>query len=1372
MKRLTLFLLSFLFLLSPAFPLPTSRPEKQVNSHSFTYQYLTTKEGLSNQRVFSITEDHRGFIWISTRSGVDCFDGRNVKNYSLFGEDIIVDGTGRMIYLTKDSHDTLWAYTSAGKVFKYKAITDAFIFQMDVAELTETGILLNQLFIDSSDRFWFGLKNGLFRFDPSSGITPVLKDKCINSLTFAPEKETLYIATTDGLYKLHQPNEKSNPNRPISLKEEISTILPDVNIQSTFYDATTSLLWIGTFNAGVEVQNTLNGNFLPNETLRQLPRLPYRSIIAYDEHTLLLGVDGAGVFAATRDGSSSWSFLNANQEVEGELKGNGIYALCKDRSSNLWIGSYTGGVTYANPKRYFFELTQHEYKNPQSLTNNHVNAILEDDDGDLWYATNQGISVHLLKAGTWKHFLKESVFLTLCNDGRGNVWTGGYGTGAYCLNKHTGIRRHLTAQSPGTLTTNYIYSIIKDDDGDLWFGGMYGNLVRYTPATTPNPAQFATYDITLINSITPVSKDTLALATANGFYLLNKQTGNFRQYFTSPANADTRSNSFIYSMYFPSPDKVWFGTDGGGINLFDLTTGKAVTYSTADGLPSNYIYSILPDNEGRLWLSTDKGLAYITPTSSSPEITNIGFLDGLANEFNFMSYTRLRNGDFVYGSTNGAIRFNPENFNRRPYKAPLLFTDFEVPQKSREKTLEKKLLFNHMMNEEGTIRLKYNENSFLISFISVSYQYQQDIQYSYQLEGFEQSPSTPTSELSVRYTNIPPGDYIFRVKSMSKNGKLQLDEQSLRLHIAQPYWNTTLAWLIYIALLAGITYFVWRFFANKMEKKHFSEKIQFFINTAHDIRTPVSLIMAPLSDLSKENGLSEDGKRYLRIARKNTEKLYNLITQLLDFQKIDTTHIALKVAEYDLKSYLEDKLLSFQSLCESKQIRMELSLPEAPVLFWIDKDKADKIFDNLLSNAVKYTPSCGHIVVKVTQNDKKIEIAVKDNGIGIPKKAQRYIFSNFYRAENAVNSKETGSGIGLLLTRRLMKLHKGNISFSSIEGEGSTFLLTFRRGNRHLIRYIESERTSSTEEYLNRHADTNPGYDVSSQEDSSQNNNSQTDSFQAGNSKERIMIVEDNDDLRFYLKKTFDQTYTVIAEPDGESALEYLQDQSVELIISDVMMPGIQGDELCRCIKSDFNTSHIPVILLTAKTEKDAILEGLESGADDYLTKPFDTEILKTKIKGVLQNRKMMREYFLSVSLNAHEHGSFPTNERVERKEPSGEKEQAPSQSSNLLSAMDHEFLERCLNLVTENMANPDFTINQLSRELALSRTIFYEKLKALTGQSPQEFIRLIRMKEAARLLRQGIPVQEVALLVGFMDAKYFSTAFKKHFGVSPSKFV
>lgn len=1309
-----------------------SQNGKHISSESFTYQYLTTKEGLSNQRVFCILEDKKGFIWISTKSGIDCFDGRNVRNYNLSGEDIIVDETGRIIYLTKDNHSTIWAYTSAGKIFRYDALADTFTMDLDLNQIMENGIFLNYLYIDSQNNFWLGLQNGLFCYNAASGIQPIMKEKCINFIEYSPADHSFYIASTEGVHRLHVASEKS--------KSSIDTILSNINVQSTFYDPATSRLWIGTFNAGVIIMNPQTGLFEQSEALHRLPSLPYRAITAYSSHTILLGIDGAGVYAIDRNNYAAQPFINANQEEDGRLKGNGVYAIYKDSASNLWIGSYTGGVVLANPKQYLFDLIQHEYKNPQSLTNSHVNAVLEDKDGDLWYATNQGISVYFTKQRTWKHFLKESVLLTLCNDASGNVWTGGYGTGAYCLNKQTGIIRHITAEQPGGLTTNYIYSIVKDKDDELWFGGTYGNLVRYTPPGKQRKEAFHYYDITLINSIAVVNKDTISLATANGFYLLNKHNGDSKHYFSAPSLLGIKSNSFIYSMYFQSPTQVWFGTDGGGINFFDIKTQKAITYSTADGLPSNYVYGILPDKKGRLWLSTDKGIAYINPTKL-PEITNIGFLDGLANEFNFMSFAQLKNGDFIFGSTNGAVRFNPDHFTRHTYKAPLVFTSFEVPQKSQALTQEKKAVFNRMLSQGETIRLTYSENSFLVSFISVSYHYQKDIQYSYLLEGFDKDWSSPSHELSVRYTNVPPGDYVFKVRSMSKNGRHQLDEQDIKIHVALPYWNTFGAWLLYVALLAGITYFVWRFFADKMEKKHFSEKIQFFINTAHDIRTPVTLIMAPLSDLSKENSLSEDGKKYLQIARKNTEKLYNLISQLLDFQKIDTTHTTLRISGYDYKTYLQEKVISFRPLCDSKQITIHVSLPDDPLSLWFDKDKMDKIFDNLLSNAIKYTPCGGEIVIKVQQNEKKIITGIKDNGIGIPRKAQRYIFSNFYRAENAINSKETGSGIGLLLTRRLIKLHKGKISFSSSEGEGTIFQITFRKGSEHLSKYVVSQHSFLSEPETNSLSLIN---DIAETEQPKE----------AGNSKVRIMIVEDNDELRFYLKKTFDREYCVIDMPDGESALEYLKSQSVELIISDVMMPGIQGDELCRKLKSDFTTSHIPVILLTAKTEKDSILEGLESGADDYLTKPFDTEILKTKLKGVLHNRRIMREHFLSRTLDT------PGNQEVEE------------ECLNLVSPMDKEFLDHCTALVNENLANVDFSINILCRELAMSRTLFYEKLKSLTGQAPNEFIKLMRMKEAATLLQNNVPVQDVAARVGFTDAKYFSTAFKKHYGVSPSKFL
>ena len=1287
-----------------------------IDKESFTYQYLTTKEGLSNQRVFSILEDNQRLIWVSTRSGVDSFDGRNVKNYSLFGKSIIEDESGRMIYLIKDFQDSLWAYTNSGKIFKYDINNDKFNLRLDINKLIQADSFLSSLYIDKDGKFWVGLKDGLFVYSEEDGVDKIL-DNEIHDIEYSVISNKFYISTIDGLYSY-------------DIFSKIKhTILPNINIQSTFFDKKTSLLWIGTFNKGIELFDIQANKFIKTKALDFLPSLPYRDIIEYDGKTLLLGVDGGGVYAVRRDASVSWNIFNSNQEKGGVLNGNGIYTLYKDSFSNVWIGSYTGGVTYANPKRYFFDLIHHKRNDEQSLINDHVNAILEDVDGDIWYATNQGISVHFMQTNTWKHFLKENVFLALCDAGAGEVYAGGYATGLYCLNKYDGIRKHITTANSNYLTTDYIYSIYKDDKC-LWIGGMYGKLMRFSPKARALE-QFETYNITHINSIVSKNKDTLAIASVNGFYLLDKKTGFFRQYFQSPTNAGTRSNSFIYSMYFPSRNKVWFGTDGGGINLFDLKTLKARTYSTEDGLPSNYVYSILPDSQGHIWVSTDKGLAYMTMTSS-PEVTNIGFLDGLANEFNFMSFARLKSGDFIYGSTNGAVRFNPKNFTKQIYEAPLIFNTFEAPQKTRSLTKQKDPLFNTMLKKGKDIELKYYENSFYLSYISISYQFQKDIVYKYRLKGFDEHWSDPTIESNIRYTNIPPGDYTFQVKSFSKNNNLVLDENELHIHISLPIWNTTMAWIIYILLILGFIYFIWDFYTSKLEKKHFADKIQFFINTAHDIRTPVTLIMAPLGDLTKEQGLSEEGKKNLQIAQHSTKKLYNLISQLLTFQKIDTQHLSLQVMKYDFNMYIQDKVIFFQPLCERKNITINLNLPEETIYLWTDKEKCDKIFDNLFSNAVKYSKKGGLINITVAQTDKKIEVEIKDNGIGIPRKAQRYIFSNFYRAENAVNSKETGSGIGLLLTRHLIKLLKANISFTSVEGEGTTFSVSFRKGYRHLSKYIVDNEIKTD--------DISPELLT--------NNIVEDINGKLIRNHASIMIVEDNDELRYYLKKTFSHSYSVIDKPDGESALLYLKEKSVDLIISDVMMPGIQGDELCRKIKKDFTTSHIPVILLTAKADKNAVLLGLKSGADDYLTKPFDSEILKTKIKGVLHNREVMRRYFRSHHENLN------------------------MDYSNMCSPMDKEFLDHCNKLVKDNLENPEFTITKLCRELAMSRTLFYEKLKALTGQSPNEFIKEIKMETAASLLKQHLSVQEVAFQVGFTDSKYFSTVFKRHFGISPSKYI
>ena len=617
MKRfISIYFISFsIALLYPFCEIDASH---RLNNNSYTYQYINAKQGLSNQRVYSIIQDNKDLVWISTKWGVDCFNGRTIKNYSLFDDKVIQDGHGRVVTLFFDSNDKLWAYTETGRIYHYDRLEDKFILYLDVTQWMNQQVLLNTLYIDEFDNIWLGLKSGLYLYKSNSDVYTVLPNQTINALHYSPYSQTMYIGASEGLYQ-------SKPRQNYSAK----ALRLDFNVQSLYFDPISRWLWVGTFNDGVkvvdthmidrlnvadtrEIQSNNQVDYIKNLEgvgLNSLPHLPYRCIVECDSKTLLLGIDGAGVFAINRDLSESWLFLNANQEEDGKLSGNGIYAILKDRSSNLWMGSYSGGVTLANPNRYPYQLIQHEYKNTQSLVDNRVNCIFEDCDGDLWYGTDQGISFYNQSSSIWKHYLRNNVILTLNEDNQGNIWAGGYGTGVYCINKHSGIKRHFTAEKSNTLTTNYIYSIAIDDDDELWFGGMYGRLTRYTPPKKGKEESFNYYNLQLINSITPVNKDTIAIATVNGFYLLDKRTGYFKHHFANANEAGTKSNSFIYSMYFPSSDKVWLATEGGGVNYYDINTEKAITYTTNQGLPSNFVYSIQPDDYNRLWLSTDKGLA-------------------------------------------------------------------------------------------------------------------------------------------------------------------------------------------------------------------------------------------------------------------------------------------------------------------------------------------------------------------------------------------------------------------------------------------------------------------------------------------------------------------------------------------------------------------------------------------------------------------------------------------------------------------------------------------------------------------------------------------------------------------------------------------
>lgn len=571
-----------------------------------------------------------------------------------------------------------------------------------------------------------------------------------------------------------------------------------------------------------------------------------------------------------------------------------------------------------------------------------------------------------------------------------------------------------------------------------------------------------------------------------------------------------------------------------------------------------------------------------------------------------------------------------------------------------------------------------------------------------------------------------------------------LMRKKISLTITPPWYNTWWAWIIYVAIICIVVFLAIRYYLDNVKKRYYEDKIRFFINTAHDIRTPVTLAMAPLEDATKDETLSSDTSELLNMAFQNIKKLKTITSQLLDFEKIDNDKSAIKKVTIDLCEVLKLEASYFYSACHRKDIDLSLDLPESPVCICADLNLIEKVFDNLMSNACKYTTEGGVIRLSLSATKSRVVATVSDSGIGIPENERKYIFSEVYRANNARATQEIGTGFGLLQVKRIVKLLGGKITFTSSEENGTTFTLSFKRiYSTPMTIERQNPITNSMDEIFSNH-------DI------------RLDCEAKESGDYTLLIVEDNDDMRHYIGSVFSKQYKVVLRENADEAMMYISSNYPDLIISDVMMPGMQGDDFCNALKENPDTAGIPVILLTAKAGHDAMVSGLNKGADDYIAKPFSTEILKLKVKGLIENRNRLRK-----SLMRNVIGEVVRNEEDKPREQFTNLEE----SGEALSPNDNAFVIKATNLVIENIKDTSFSIDSLCSEMAMSRTLFYSRLKSLTGTAPRDFIRILRLEKAADMLRNGVSVTDVAEECGFVNVKYFSTLFKKHFGVQPSKF-
>ncbi|MFC4675828.1 hybrid sensor histidine kinase/response regulator transcription factor [Dysgonomonas termitidis] len=1311
-----LFLFSFLICIIP-------------DIYSQGFRYLDMDDGLSSNQVFQVEKDSTGFMWFITYMGIDRFDGYQVKHYKLKDDSLVYENYPSYTRALLNNKGEFMVALQGGKIFRYNKFTDDFELYFDIRQrINYKDLMLLSVYLDSNDQLWIVSNFGLYVFNPQSEDFQSLFifDNELPSCVQEDGKGSFYVGTDKHLYKL---------------AKEITggyVIVQQVDIGSQYGKVSRLLckgqkIYIGTELKGVSVFDMSTN--LVKSLFPVIPHAAIRSLNYAGYNKIVIGTDGSGVYIIDCDSDSLVSYFDSDHNSGNELTSNSVYDIAVDENNYIWITTYANGVNIIVPVLSGISYYKHIYNEPNSLANNQVNALLEDSDGNLWVGTNNGISCYHSETKKWKHYLmnnetRKAVVISLDEDGYKNIWAGTYGMGVFRINRQSGEVVNYKKEDQklqASINTNYIYSIYTDKKDNVWFGGLWGKLTRYN--IRENTFQY--YSIETLGEIRPLSEKYLLIGTTAGFCLLDTGTSYFKEY---SGFEGKNKKSAVRDFYVAGENEVWLGTEGSGLVLFNPRTESFQAYTTDQGLTSNYIYSIEDDKNGNIWITTERDIFKFNPQTG--QFYGISSYLGLKN-FSFTPCTSIRrqSGNLVFGTINGVLELPIDGITNTDIRAKLIFTDFKLFYNS-VKIGEDNGILKNAINETNSLSLTYKQNSFSFAFSSINYSSPKQIIYSYMFENFDDKWYTATENNTVSYTNISPGNYQFRLKILNKDSRALIDERTIAVHISPPFWKSTYAYILYIVLFAFIIKLATQYMKGSIEKRYTKEKNQFFIDMAHDIRTPVSLIKAPLNDLSENENLTEKGQIALDIATRNTEKLALMITRLLDFQKADLSLLRLVVSKHELKEYIQERILLYKVEAEHKNITLILEMGFEQLHVWFDREKMDKIINNLLSNAVKYSRNDGQIIVNVSHDQKYWYLSVADNGIGIPQQEQKYLFKQFFRARNAINSRETGSGIGLMLTKKLVKLHEGSINFTSKENTGTEFKLSFQKGEEFFRKKEMLKVSVIEEESLHSDRDT----EISG-------TNTGIEEYEKEKKKIRLLIVEDNDDMRLYLKNNLSAHYDIIEALGGQEALSIITETHPDFIISDNLMPNMNGDEMCARLKNSMETSHIPVILLTALAEKENILKGLSCGADDYITKPFDISILKAKIRNILQFRENLKKT-LSSSGN-------------------------PDQNPEYTNPLDKEFLEKTIRIVEEHLDDPSFSMNNLYLTMGMSRSTYYNKLKALTGEGPNTFTRNIRLSKARELLQIGqYNVFEVSIMTGFTDPKYFSTVFKERFGISPSKII
>lgn len=1317
-----------------------------LKGQDIKFRHLSTNDGLSHVSVLTLFMDENHQIWIGTREGLNKYDGLNIESYKLQENNPRSLFSNNIQKITGDKNGKLYILSTEG-ISKYDINKDEFSILWEDSDIKS---------LYHSDKLYVGRGKSIYLYNNdrnefSQVYTLPSEASSISSLFIDSKTEKIYAGTNVGLYIIGKDNH-------IEYKIKTSSLISDI------YKDEDGDIWVSSWNDGVFC--------ITNNNILQLTHNPSnRNSIASDFVRSCCQDNQGNIWIATFHGLDKYNkktkritHYKPNNKNDG-LSHSSVWSIIKDHQGTLWLGTYFGGVNYFNPEYLIY--TQYEQSDvlEGGLSSPIVGRMTEDGKNNLWICTEgAGVNVLNRETGTFKWYLPKSNgensishnnVKAIYYDKKNNaMWFGTHlgGLDRLDLNSDRFTNYKHSYDNPKSIPSNIVRDIVPynnklllaTDNGIGLFDIKSGECVPLFDESKQNQTIKDVLDLHLDHL------DNLWISVAGeGVYKYNLETKELTNYRHRPNDIKSLSNNNINSIAQDSRNLLYFCTSGRGIDVFDYETETFKNYnSEKNNLIGDFVYNIQEAAPDDYLIITNRGFSRLNPQTG--EFHNYNQRNGFPlSMINDNAIFLTSDKEVFLGGVDGLVSFYLKNLNFSPKKYDIRFSRLYVNNKEVKANDNTNILTQAFLNTSA-IELKSKYNIFEIEVSTTNYIPSNREGLLYQLKGFSDE-WMPLRSSRITFTNLNAGNYKLLVKS---NNELQSHTKMIELdiNILPPIYRSPWAYLCYVILFFLILVYLIRSHDKRIklqaslayEQKHLQDveklnqsKLRFFTNISHEFRTPLTVIVGQLEYLINNHNFTSDIYNKILSAYKNSIQMKDLISELLDFRKQELGHMTISASEHDIVQFLKENYILFEEYARTKNITFTFDSNVERLNVWYDNRQLQKVINNLLSNAFKHTPDQGSIKLSVQSENNNCMISVSDTGIGIKQKDIDKIFNSFYQVDDYENS---GSGIGLALSKGIIELHGGSIIVESEIQKGSTFKIVLQLGNKHflpeLLAVQDTSQNTIDQEAIN--ILKNFSY---------QNSEVSTSLKNASNSK--ILIVEDNDDLRNMLVDVFAPFYTVIDAPDGKTGLDLVYNESPDIIVSDIVMPNMTGIELCKIVKSDINICHIPLILLTAKTSIEHNLEGLGIGADDYITKPFDVEILISRCNNLINSRKLLQQIF-----------STRLDEDVD-----------PVQLAS--NTLDQKLIEQAKAIIEENMDNIDFSIVDFSKKMGMSRTNLFTKMKALTGQTPNAFIMTMRLKKAASLLksRHDLNISEISIITGFNTSHYFSKCFKDVYKQTPTEY-